>query len=133
MATAIELTGRDIFKVRLLESGLPYKDGNKQTGKTYTRFRFNGVVFIVPDNDPFVKDFANGKVHTIWLNTGTREVELEDGTKSTVDSIEFDAHISNAQIIGVTKTTAILDAISAGNIKADAEVTEDDLALLAAS
>jgi len=106
--TPIIATGLDLLKVKCLESGLPYSADSKMAGKTYSRFRYAGIVFIVPDHDDFVADFKAGKVKELSLIEGTRDIESEDdaGVKSTttVKTLAFDAHISIAQYKGVVST-----------------------------
>lgn len=127
MKNSIELVGKEIFRIKDLGSGYAYKSDTKMAGKTYSRFRYNGVVFIVDDNDPFVKDFRNGNVHTIWLTSGTRETIDAEGNTIEVPEYQFESHISNAQIIGLTKTNAVLDAITKGSFKPEIEISEDAL------
>lgn len=127
MNTTVELSGKNIFRIKHIKSGLPYGQDTKNAGETYSRFRYNGTVFIVPDSDNFVNDFLKGKVHTIWLTEGTRMVQDAEGNDTPVASIQFDSHINNDQIIGMTKTEAILNSITKGNFKAEIELTEDAL------
>lgn len=108
METPITITGKELLKVKLIESGLPYSADSKMVGKKYSRFRYQGTVFIVPDHDDFIEDFKKGQVKEISLIESTREKETTDDagvvTKTTVKSLAFDAHISIAQYKGVVDT-----------------------------
>jgi hypothetical protein len=116
MTQFIKLREEDVLDIKHLESGLSYKADSKLAGKTYSRFRYQGVVFTVADTDTFVKDFLAGKCHTITLADGTRTITLEDGTESKIRDIQFDSHVTSAQIIGIKTTGAILKGISEGTV-----------------
>lgn len=101
----ITISGTELLKVKLVQSGLPYSAESKFAGKTYSRFRYQGVIFIVPDHDAFVQDFAEGRVHELTLIEGTRDVTTTDdaGVETTdqVRTLAFDAAITHAQYDGV--------------------------------
>jgi len=53
-----------------------------------------------------------------------------DGNTSTVTRLAFDGYASNAQMIGMTNTEAVLQSIMKGSFKAEAELSEADLKAL---
>ena len=118
MTKSIELIGAQVFKIKHIESGLSYGADTKLKGKTYSRFRYQGVIFTVPDTDTFVQDFLKGRVHSVELLDGTRTIKDEKGQDVPTRDIQFDSHISSAQMIGVETTQAILTGLSSGTISA---------------
>lgn len=116
--TIIELQGTQIFKIKHLESGLKYGASTKLQGKTYSRFRYQGIIFTVGDSDPFVSDFKAGKVYSVDLLDGTRTVTDDQGVELPVRDIQFDSHVSSSQIIGVKTTDAIITGLTEGTISA---------------
>jgi len=91
---------------------------------------YNGTVFTINDKDPFLADLKNGKVHTAFLLENEDTITDADGNTSTVTRLAFDGYASNAQMIGLTKTDAVLQSIMKGSFKAEAELTEADLQAL---
>jgi hypothetical protein len=129
MANAIEITGAQIFRLRVLESR-PYAKDSALAGQTYSRVTYNGTVFTINDKDPFLADLKNGKVHTAFLLETQETIEDANGNSSTVTRLAFDGYASNAQMIGLTKTDAVLQSIMKGSFKAEAELDEADLKAL---
>ena len=125
--TVIKLRDEEALDIKHLESGLPYKADSKLKGKTYSRFRYLGVIFTVPDTDSFVADFLKGKVYSVTLIEGTRTVIDKDGTEVSTRDIQFDSHISSAQIIGIKTTGAIITGLSSGTISAKEAMKMVDL------
>ena len=125
--TIIELAGTQVFKIKHLESGLPYSKESKLAGKTYSRFRYQGIVFTVADTDTFVSDFLKGKVHSIDLIDGIRTDTDSKGNEVQVRDIQFDSHVSSSQIIGVTTTQAIITGLTEGTISAKDAMSMADL------
>jgi hypothetical protein len=123
----IEITGAQIFRLRILESARPYADTSKLKGETYSRVSYNGTVFTINDKDPFITDLKNGKVHTAFLLETQDTIEDADGEKSTVKRLAFDGYANNAQMIGMTKTNAVIDAITKGSFKPEIELSEEAL------
>ncbi len=131
MAKAIEITGAKTLRVRHLRSGIPYGSETKLKDQSYTQFSYEGVVFTVNDKDPFIKDREAGNVHTIFFLESDREIQDANGNPAgTVRSLQFDGYASNAQMIGLTKTDAVLQSIMKGSFKAEAELSEADLQAL---
>jgi hypothetical protein len=116
MTQFIKLREEDVLDIKHLESGLEYGSTTKMKDKTYSRFRYQGVVFTVSDSDTFVKDFLAGKCHSITLADGTRTITDSEGVESPVRDIQFDSHVTSAQIIGIKTTGAILRGISEGKV-----------------
>jgi hypothetical protein len=130
MANAIEITGAQIFRLRVLESSRPYAKDSALAGQTYSRVTYNGTVFTINDKDPFLADLKNGKVHTAFLLETNDNITDADGNTSTVTRLAFDGYASNAQMIGMTNTEAVLQSIMKGSFKAEAELSEADLQAL---
>lgn len=123
----IEITGAQIFRLRVLESGRPYSKDSKLAGETYSRISYNGTVFTLNDKDPFINDLKAGKVHTAFLLESQDTIEDEEGNSQPVTRFAFDGYANNAQMIGMTKTTALLDAITKGSFKPEVELSEEAL------
>lgn len=130
MAKAIEITGPQIFRLRVLESARPYAKDSALVGQTYSRVTYNGTVFTINDKDPFLADLKAGKVHTAFLLENEDTITDADGNTSTVTRLAFDGYASNAQMIGLTKTDAVLQSIMKGSFKAEAELSEEDILAL---
>jgi len=130
MAKAIEITGPQIFRLRVLESARPYAKDSALAGQTYSRVTYNGTVFTINDKDPFLADLKTGKVHTAFLLENEDTITDADGNTSTVTRLAFDGYASNAQMIGLTKTDAVLQSIMKGSFKAEAELSEEDILAL---
>ena len=95
----LTLTDSQIFEISLLESGRRYKNGQRaEEKKTYSRFRYNGIVFTVDDSNPFITDYNNKTVQSVKLAQGTRTVTNVDSegneVESTVGSLAFDSYIN---------------------------------------
>ncbi len=116
--TIIKLREEDVLDIKHLESGLAYRTDSKLKGKTYSRFRYLGVIFTVPDTDSFVADFLKGKVYSVTLLDGTRSVTDSSGTEVPTRDIQFDSHVSSSQIIGIKTTSAIITGLTEGTISA---------------
>lgn len=130
MANAIEITGPQIFRLRVLESARPYAKDSALAGQTYSRVTYNGTVFTINDKDPFLADLKAGKVHTAFLLETKEEIEDAEGNTSVVTRLAFDGYASNAQMIGLTKTDAVLQSIMKGSFKPEAELSEADIEAL---
>ena len=130
MANAIEIKGAQIFRLRVLESARPYSKDSALAGQTYSRVTYNGTVFTINDKDPFLAELKAGKVHTAFLLETQDTIEDANGNTSNVTRLAFDGYASNAQMIGLTQTDAVLQSIMKGSFKAEAELTEADLQAL---
>jgi hypothetical protein len=103
MATPKTLTGAQVLEISLLENGLSYKEGTKRgkAGKTFARFKYNGIAFSVPSDNPFVTDYIAGNVKSVKIMESKREATTTDAdgvvTTKEVDDIDFDSYISRAQ------------------------------------
>lgn len=103
MAKPIKLSGAEIFEITAIEHKLPYKPETPKgkAGKTYSRFRYDGIIFTADSDNPFVADFIAGNVKTAKLMDTMRDVTETDAdgkvTTSSVRSIDFDSYISRAQ------------------------------------
>jgi hypothetical protein len=129
MANAIEITGPQIFRLRVLESR-PYSKDSALAGQSYSRVTYNGTVFTINDKDPFLADLKAGRVHTAFLLETDDTITDADGNTNTVTRLAFDGYASNAQMIGLTKTDAVLQSIMKGSFQPEAELSEEDLKAL---
>lgn len=130
MSNTIEITGPQIFRLRVLESNRPYSNDSLLSGQTYSRVTYNGTVLAINDKDPFLTDLKNGKVHTAFLLESEDKIENADGSTTAITRLQFDGYASNSQMIGMTNTDAILQSIMKGSFKAEAELSEADLQAL---
>jgi hypothetical protein len=128
--TAIEVTGKSILKVRELRTGLPYGPETKLKNDTYSQFTYEGEVFIVNDREDFAKDRKEGKIHTIFLLKTTEPITNADGSTGSKVQYSYDGYASNAQMIGLTNTEAILQNIMKGSFKAEAVLSDEDIKAL---
>lgn len=130
MAKTIEITGNQIFRLRVLESGMSYAKDSKLSNEKYSRITYNGTVFTINDKDPFLADLKAGRVHTAFLLETEESITDANGGTSVVTRLAFDGYASNAQMIGLTKTDAVLQSIMKGSFKAEAELSEEDILAL---
>ena len=130
MAKAIEITGNQIFRLRVLESGISYASDSKLAKEKYSRITYNGTVFTINDKDPFLADLKAGKVHTAFLLETEEEGKDAAGNKTIVTRFAFDGYASNAQMIGLTNTEAVLQSIMKGSFKAEAQLSDADVEAL---
>jgi hypothetical protein len=114
MANVTKLMDTQVDEITLLSSNLPYKTGKRAENKeTYSRFRYNGVVFNVPDNSPFIKDFQNGTVSSVKLIENERPGTDEDGNEITIKGFEFDSHTTFAQELNRATHKAKMNLLTA--------------------
>lgn len=128
MSDIIKLIGAECDEIALIDSKNSYKNGKKaEEGKTFSRFRFNGVVFTVDNDSPFIEDFNNGKVSSVKLIKGERTVTTTDDegneTEIVRNTFTFDSHSSMVQELNrakhaftLNKFTALEKAITEGKL-----------------
>lgn len=102
MVTTIKLMDEQVDEISVIDSNNSYKNGQKaKDGKTFSRFRYNGMVFTVDNDNPFVKAFADGEIASVKLVEGTREKITIDseGNESVenVPTLTFDSFVSFKQ------------------------------------
>jgi hypothetical protein len=104
--TKVILEEEQVLEIVPLDQNKPYANKGKgirhAQGKTYAQFRYNGIVFNVPNDLPFPVDFGAGNVKKVSLiETKIPDVEIDDkGQEKTVGTkkgYEFDYHITYAQ------------------------------------
>lgn len=103
MAT-IKLIDEQVDEISVIDSNNKYKNGQKaKDGKTFSRYRYEGVIFTVDNDSPFVQAFAEGKIDSVKLTEGTREkisVDSEGNEQTdTVKTLAFDSFVSFAQTL----------------------------------
>ena len=98
----IKLSPQDVLEISVIDHGNLYKKGKrKEDGKTYSRYRYDGKVFSVDSANPFIEDFAAGKVRSVKLITEKITKTLVDDTtgeeiEEIVDAYSFDSYVSRA-------------------------------------
>ena len=113
MATVI-LTPEQVLEVSAIDHNNAYKNGQRaKDKKTYSRFKFDGKVFAVPSDNPFVQAYNDGQVKTIKLIEDSRDVVSIDkeGVEITTPTptLEFDSFVSRAQY-NALQADRVLDA-----------------------
>jgi hypothetical protein len=101
MAT-IKLIDEQVDEISVIDSNNKYKNGQRaKDNKTFSRYRYNGVVFTVDTDNPFVEAFTAGNIDSVKLIEGTREavsVDTEGNeTINNVPTLQFDSFVSFAQ------------------------------------
>jgi hypothetical protein len=103
MATTIKLMDEQVDEISMIDSNNKYKATTQKgkDGKTFSRFRYNQMVFTVDNDSPFVADFSAGNINSVKLIEGSREVVTvdSDGNEqtNTVPTLTFDSHVSFKQ------------------------------------
>jgi hypothetical protein len=105
----ITVSDAQVQDIVLLNSSLPYKNGERaKNGETYAQFKYEGIVFNVPNSSPFIKDHLDGNVASAKLEDKTRVKDAKDASgvivKTTVRAFEFDSHRT------LTAETALMNA-----------------------
>lgn len=138
MAQPIKLNPEQVLEISVIDTNNAYK--GKKAGKFYSRYRYDGIVFTVDNDNPFVNAFADGQVKTAKLNQSTREKTSvnDEGEEiiETVNTLEFDSFISRAQY-NALQQDRVVDASVEARIKryetiATMPITSDMLAELEA-
>ena len=118
MAQPIKLSPEQVLEISVIDTNNAYK--GKKAGKFYSRYRYNGIVFTVDNDNPFVKAFTDGQVRTVKLNESTREkISVNDEGEEiteTVNSLEFDSFVSRAQY-NALQQDRVVDASVEAKIK----------------
>ena len=101
MAT-IKLIDEQVDEISVIDSNNKYKNGQRaKDGKTFSRYRYDGKVFTVDTDNPFVQAFTAGNIDSVKLIEGTREavsVDTEGNeTINNVPTLQFDSFVSFAQ------------------------------------
>ena len=134
MTSILELDVLQAQDISLIDSGNGYSSGKRKAeGKTFSRFRYNGIVFTVPDEHPFVAAHTNGVVASVKLIGGKRTVTItsEDGETEDVekDTLQFESFTTMQQ-----RKNALLFQVQESAIKAlgakSSEFSEESLNLI---
>lgn len=101
MAT-IKLIDEQVDEISMIDSNNKYKNGQRaKDGKTFSRYRYNGIVFTVDTDNPFVQAFVEGNIDSVKLIEGTREAITVDSEGNelvnTVPTLQFDSFVSFQQ------------------------------------
>lgn len=130
----LELDVLQAQEISLIDSGNQYSSGKrKEEGKTFSRFRYNGVVFTVPDDNDFIQAYKDGVLATVKLITGKRTITVTnaDGESEDVerDTLQLDAFSTMKQ-----RKNALLFQVQESTIKAmstkTSELSEESIALI---
>jgi len=134
MAT-IKLENDQIDEVVLVGHNKSYRAGTKPAleGKTFSSFRYDGVVFTIQSDNPFIEQYTNGTVASIKLIQSKRDKEVVDAegvvTIVPTDSLEFDSFTSFKQQLNRAEHSFKLNRYKT---LASQPVSEDMLAALQA-
>ena len=109
MNKKIELTGRQVLKIKALAGEFPYDKESKMKGENYRRFSYDGAVFIANTNDAFCQQFDKGELFSADLQL----TKVDDRLVLTLLN-----NTSTVQEIGMAKTEATLNRIA--NFKPEA-------------
>jgi len=102
MANVIKLSAEQVVEISVIDHKNPYKNGQRaKDGKTFSRFRYEGVVFTVDSDNPFIQAFESGNVKHVKLMEGERDTIVIDAegneTTQTVRTLTFDSMVTRAQ------------------------------------
>ena len=134
MTDILKLNVLQAQEISLIDSGNQYSSGKrKEEGKTFARFRYNGIVFTIPDDSPFIAAFNEGTVASVKLVTGKRTTTVTnaDGESEDLerDTLQFDIFTSMRQVKNVMLFQAQIAAIGAMSTKTS-ELSEESLSAL---
>ena len=113
----MKLQGLDCSEITKISNGHAYKTGQRaEEGKTYSRFRYNGIVFTVDDDNDFITLHKAGKLSRVTFVEGTRKVETVDEetgdvVTNDVPTLTFDSCISTEQEMNYKRHTVALSAL----------------------
>lgn len=134
MAT-IKLVDEQVDEISVIDSNNKYKPTTQKgkDGKTFSRFRYDGVIFTVDNDSPFVQACNDGNVASVKLISGEREIPYvdSDGNEQTnlVPTLTFDSFTSFTQAERRAEHKA---KIARYNVIATAPVTDSLIAELMA-
>jgi hypothetical protein len=134
MADILKLNVLEAQEISLIDSGNAYSSGKrKDEGKTFARFRYNGIVFTIPDDNPFISAFNEGTVASVKLLKGKRTTTVvnADGDSEDIekDTLQFDSFTSMRQVKNGMLFQAQIAAIGAMSTKTS-ELSEESLSAL---
>jgi hypothetical protein len=113
----MKIQGLDCLEITPISSGHLYQSGKRaEENKTYSRFRYNGIVFTIEDDSPFIALHKQGKLARVTFIEGTRKVESvneETGDVETteVPTLTFDSCISTEQEMNHKRHSVALSAL----------------------
>lgn len=146
MAKTIEVSGNDLGRVAFVYER-PYsaeaqnKEGSRFKDKSYSLFSFGGKSFTIPSDDEIVKYLSDrkerAKIKTLFLLEDSYEGKDAEGKPTTVHTYTFDGFVTVEESLSYKQSSfeeSVLDAkiqnIMKGNFKAEAELSEADIAAL---
>lgn len=145
MAKTIEVSGNDLGRVAFVYER-PYS-AEAQTknarlkDKSYSVFSFQKRSFTIPSDDEIVKYLTDrkerAKIKTLFLLEDSYEATDAEGKPTTVHTYTFDGFVTVEESLSYKQSSfeeSVLDAkiqsIMKGNFKAEAELSEADIAAL---
>lgn len=145
MAKTIEVSGNDLGRVAFVYER-PYSDeaqskNERLKDKSYSVFSYQKRPFTIPSDDEIVKYLTDrkerAKVKTLFLLEDSYEGKDAEGKPTTVSSYTFDGFVTVEESLSYKQSSfeeSVLDAkiqsIMKGNFKAEAELSEADIAAL---
>jgi hypothetical protein len=100
MAT-IKLIDEQVDEITLIDSNNKYKNGQRaKDGKTFSRYRYDGKVFTVDNESPFITAFNASTIDSVKLIEGTRDVITVNAAgeeeTTTAATLTYDSFVSFA-------------------------------------
>lgn len=131
MDNVIEIIGAEkCLEITPLAGTKTYTKGAK-VGKSFSSFKYRGIVFTVDSEDAFCTALPLGQVQKVVLIKSKRTIEVtaEDGTVSNVekDTLSFDCAVTTnalvAALTGDAQITALRNKLQSG-VLTDAAIEE---------
>ena len=136
--TILQLDIDQAMGITLIDSGNPYTTGKrKEDGKTFSRFRYDGIVFTVSDDSTsFINAYNNGKLAGVKLLKGSRTVTSTDDDGNEIEvvrpTLEYDSFTTMDQVKNAALHKAQIGMIQNMAVNS-AELTEDSIKALLGS
>ncbi len=109
----LSITGTAVYGIKKLAGKFAYESENEGfKGKNYFRYRANGRVFIVHEDDEFNQQYDDKILAEVHLIETPKEGQPE------VMQLTFDYAVTHDQIINHTTFEAKIEAIKAGPVTA---------------
>jgi hypothetical protein len=104
----LEIKGTGVFGIKRLTKHDYNSESEGYKDKSYFRYRANGRVFVVHEEDDFNNAFANGDIAELHL------LETPSKEDASVMQLTLGHFVTHAQLIKHTSFEAKLEAIKAG-------------------
>lgn len=145
MENTIEVSGIDLGRVAFVYekpfSAEAQAKNERLKNKSYSVFSFQKRSFTIPSDDEVVKYLTDrkerAKVKTLFLLEDSYEGKDAEGKPTTISTYTFDGFVTVEESLAYKQSSfeeSVLDAkiqsIMKGNFKAEAELSEADIAAL---